>query len=101
MNRIADAAEQEPNLIVDSASGSRFCRGEAILFFPKQPPGMAERVVIEKAQAVLSGLEGAACNPSLAQVEQVGPNLFLAELIGRAAIMRGKAAETVSNLGVV
>src|SRR5271165_2294518 len=76
----------------DSASGSRFCRGEAILFFPEQPPGTVERVVVEEAKAVLTGLEGAACHALLAQAEQVTPHLFLAELIGRAAVMRGQPA---------
>src|ERR1700674_1963245 len=47
-------------------------------------------MAVEETQAVLAGLEGAACNPPLAQVEQVGPNLFLAELIGRAAVMLGQ-----------
>jgi hypothetical protein len=46
--------------------------------------------VVEEAQAVLTGLEGAACNPSLAQTEQIGPHFFLAELIGRAAVMLGQ-----------
>src|ERR1700690_3916913 len=47
-------------------------------------------MAVEETQTVLAGLEGAACNPPLAQVEQVGPNLFLAELIGRAAVMLGQ-----------
>jgi len=58
---------------------------------------MAERVVIEKAQAVLTGLEGAASNPSLAQSKQIGPHFFFVELIGRAAVMLG---QPVDGLGV-
>src|SRR5271166_289601 len=76
----------------DSASGSRFCRGEAILFSPEQSPRTAERIAVKETQAVLAGLEGAACHPSLAQAEQVAPDLFLAELIGRAPVMRSQPA---------
>jgi hypothetical protein len=79
----------------DSASGSRFCRGEAILFFPEQRPTMAERVLIEKAQAVVAGLEGATGCPALAQAEQIGPHFLFAELIGRAAVMRRQPAYRV------
>src|SRR4051812_572526 len=67
------------------------------LFFPEQPPGTAERMAVEETQAILAGLEGAARNPSLAQVEQVAPYLFLAELIRRAAVMR---SQPVHRLGV-
>src|SRR5260370_31082100 len=38
------------------------------------------------------GLEGAACRPSLAQAEQVGPHLSLTEQMGRAAVMRSQPA---------
>src|SRR6185436_20920453 len=76
----------------DSASGSRFCRGEAILFFPEQPPGAAKRVAIEETQTVLSGLECAARHAALTQVKQVGPHLLLAQLIRRAAVMRSQPA---------
>ena len=47
-------------------------------------PASAERMAVEETQAILAGLEGAARNPSLAQVEQVAPYLLLAELIRRA-----------------
>src|SRR5258708_2537134 len=80
----------------DNASGSRFCRGEAILFPPEQPPGTAERVLVIETKAVMTGLEGAACHPSLAQAEQVAPHLFLAEQIGRAVVMRGQPAHRLN-----
>jgi hypothetical protein len=54
-------------------------------------------VLIEKAQAILAGLEGAACRPLLAQAEKIGSHLFLAELIGRAAVMR---RQPIHRLGV-
>src|SRR5271165_7491987 len=54
-------------------------------------------MAVEKPQTVLAGLERAACHPPLAQVEQIGPHLFLAELIGRASVMRGQPAH---RLGV-
>src|SRR4051794_34641690 len=54
-------------------------------------------MAVEETQAILAGLEGAARNPSLAQVEQVAPYLFLAELIRRAAVMR---SQPVHRLGV-
>src|ERR1700692_4659602 len=74
----------------DNASGSRFCRGEAILFSPEQLPGTAERVLVVETESVMTGLEGAASHPSLTQGEQVAPNLFLAEQIRRAAVVRGQ-----------
>jgi hypothetical protein len=49
-------------------------------------------VLIEKAQAVLAGLEGAARRAALAQAEQIGPHLLLAELVRRAVVMRRQPA---------
>jgi hypothetical protein len=49
--------------------------------------------MIEKAQPVLAGLEGAAGRPALAQAEQIAPHVLLAELIRRAAVMRRQPAD--------
>src|SRR5271157_1846068 len=49
-------------------------------------------MAIEETQAILTGLEGAACHSSLPQAEQVAPHFFIAELVGRAAVMRGQSA---------
>jgi hypothetical protein len=38
-------------------------------------------MVTEKAKAEPAGLKCTACNPALAQAEQVAPNFFLAEQI--------------------
>src|SRR3984885_15470978 len=48
-------------------------------------------MVKEETQAILTGLEGAACYASLPQPEQVAPHLFLAELGGGSAVMRGQS----------
>ena len=66
-----------------SHSGSRFCRGRAILFFPKQRPNPVERLAEEEPQPGASNLEGAARRTAPAQVQQVGPDLLLAQLIRR------------------
>src|SRR5271166_364079 len=76
----------------NSASGSRFCRGEAILFSPEQPPHAFKRMAIEETQPVLVDLERAAGCPALAQAEQVAPHLFLAELVRRTPVMRSQLA---------
>jgi len=49
-------------------------------------------MLVEETQAVMTGLEGAAGHSSLAQAEQVAPHLFLAEQVGRAAVMRRQPA---------
>lgn len=82
VDRVADAAEKLPDLILRQRIRQPLLPRRGDPFFPEQPPGTAERVVVEETQAVLAGLEGAACNRSLAQAEQVGSHLFLAELIG-------------------
>ena len=51
----------------ESASGSRFCRGEEILFPPEQSPDAAQRVAVEELQSVSSDLERAARHAALAQ----------------------------------
>jgi hypothetical protein len=38
-------------------------------------------MVVEEPQAVLVALEGATRHPTLAQIKQVGPDLFLVELV--------------------
>jgi hypothetical protein len=70
-----------------SDAGSRFCFGEAILFFPEQLPAPAQRVAVEEAKAEMGDLEGAARDPALTQVKQVGPDLRLAELVWRAPVV--------------
>jgi hypothetical protein len=69
------------------ASGGRFCRGEAILF-PRTAPRHGRACAGRRSEGRNDWLEGAACYPSLAQLEQIAPNLVLAEQIGRAAATR-------------
>jgi hypothetical protein len=53
----------------------------AILFFPEQVPGPAERVAEEELQPVVRDLEGAARDPALAQGKQIGADLLFTELV--------------------
>src|ERR1700733_736044 len=50
-----------------NASGSRFCR-ERRSFFPEQVTGTAEPLLVEEVDPLMTGPEGAARHPSLAQV---------------------------------
>src|ERR1051325_8498053 len=70
------------------ATGKRFCRGGGAVFFREQRPPAVERVAVEKLNAMLIVLEGSTRDPAVTQGDQVGPNLFLAQRIGRAPIMR-------------
>jgi hypothetical protein len=73
-----------------SHAGSRFCRGRAILFFPKQRPNPVERLAEEEPQRGASNLEGAARRAASAQFQQVGPDLLLAQFIWRTPVEGGE-----------
>jgi len=89
-NRAADAAEQAPDLILGQPVRQPLLPRQRDLFFPKQIPGPAERLAEEEPQGGAGDLEGAACHPALAQVQQVGPDLRLAELVRRAPVVLGQ-----------
>src|SRR5580692_10254697 len=78
----ADTAEEMTDLIVRQRVRQPLLPWRGDLFFPEQSPGPTERMAVEETQAVLTGFEGAACHPSLAQTEQVASHLFLTQLIG-------------------
>lgn len=42
------------------------------------------------------GLEGAASRPAIAKVQQIGPDLFFREQVGRPLVMGGQAANAVN-----
>src|SRR5579864_781567 len=49
-------------------------------------------MALEKLNAMLIVMERSTCDPPVAQRDQVGANLLLAQRIGRASIMRGQPA---------
>jgi hypothetical protein len=60
----ADHLQQAPDLILRERFRQPLLPWRGDLFFPEQPPGSAERVVVEEAKAVMAGLEGTPCHPS-------------------------------------
>jgi hypothetical protein len=70
VDRVADAAEKLADLIVRQCVRQPLLPWRGDSFSPEQPPGTAERVVVEETQAVLTGLEGAACRPLLARASR-------------------------------
>ena len=46
------------------------------------------------------GLEGAECHAPLAQAEKIDANLILAQLVGRAAVVRGQVTNSIDVDGL-
>ena len=55
-------------------------------FFLEQSRRTAERVVVEEARVALAGLDGAACHPSLAQIEHAGPLCYVGTRLMACAV---------------
>jgi hypothetical protein len=51
---------------------------------------------IGATDTVVSGLEGAASRPAIAKVQQIGPDLFFREQVGRPLVMGSQAANAVN-----
>ena len=66
MARVADGIEQVPEQLPRERVRQPLLPRRGDPFFPEQLPGTAERVLVEEANAVMTGLEGAACHPALA-----------------------------------
>jgi len=79
----------------DSTTGRRRCLGGRILFFPEQRPVPIEGPTIKELDPAVIGLERAERQAPLPQSEQVDAHLFLAQLVGRPAIVPGKPAHPV------
>jgi hypothetical protein len=69
--------------------------GGRILFFPKQGPVQIEGPTVQELDPAVIGLERAERQAALAQPEQVNAHLFLAQLVGRPAVVRGKPAHPI------
>jgi len=92
VDRVADAAEKLPDLIVRQRIRQPLLPRRGDPFFPEQLPDTAGPVPVVETQPVMTGLEGAARHIPLAHAEQVAPHRFFAEQIGRAAVMRRQPA---------
>src|SRR5262245_52352185 len=77
-----------------STVGRRCLRGGRTRFLGEQRPVAIERTRIEEADAAVIGLEGPACATALiAQMQEIGAHLLLAEQVGRALVVGREPAD--------